>query len=184
MNDIHQIKSPIILSIFDTQVPYVLAFLSVAVFALFVMRLYYSRKISQMKAKALSSVDTGKEEKVRQALERLSGFYSIMEEERFHELYLIVTSLIKETLSEVFDVKMKEMTTAEIAQLSLHGNLKKIVLDFLSKIDRMKFDDIQSEREDAEALYVHAKKALEKMQIVAQKIDIQNQTKAEKLVNK
>ena len=113
MEDIHDIAPPISLHI--SYLPlYVLLglLLSILVFALADA---FSKKISR-KAKSIlipSSVPPQIDYKARAQL-RLQKARHLMEESRFDEYFLEVSSLVKEYLGDVHNVSAEEMTSSEL----------------------------------------------------------------------
>ncbi len=182
MEDINPIKAPIYISIFDTALPIVMFFLLITLLIMLAGLLYRKRKIKLLQIQLLSSLDMNKEEKVKQAKNRLAKLSSLIEKNHFHELYMQITALIKQTLAEVFEVKVGEMTTEEIASVDFHRkDIKEVVLHFLKDVDHMKFANVHSEQKDAQLLYGQAEKTLNKLQEIAREIDEHNTEVAKKI---
>jgi len=182
MNDIHPIKEQISISFMDTNVPFV--FLVVVTVALMVLavKVYHRRTLARLKNALLEQLDTSKAHKVEEALKSLRTLKVLLEEGKFHELYIRSTEVVKSTLAEVFEVKVREMTTKEIAGISFQKDLKEIVLDFLKKNDRAKFADIASEQKEAQRLLTLAEETLQNLGEVAKTIDEENMQKAREIL--
>ena len=182
MNDIYPIKNQISISIMDTNIPFVLLVVFAVVLVFFVVKLYRRRTLARLKHTLLEQLDTSKACKVGEALKRLQTLERLIGEGKFHELYIRSTEVVKSTLAEVFEVKVREMTTKEIANISFQEDLKEIVLDFLKKNDRVKFADIESEQKEAQRLFTLAKETLRNLEQVAKTIDEKNTEKAHNLL--
>lgn len=169
MNDIHPLKPLIKLTIFDTVIPYVAGLILLALLFVLAVKIMEARRLAKLRAESVSDTDINPVEEIEAALLRLDKLRQLIKDEQLAEFYLAVTELIKETLAEVFGVKVKEMTTKEIERVDLAPALQDIVLEFLHRVDRLKFSGLKSEKEEAEALYEIAAECLHRMKGLAER---------------
>jgi len=170
MNDIHPLKPLIKLTIFDTVIPYVAGLVLLALFFVLTVKIMEARRLAKLRAESVGDTDINPVEEIEAALLRLDKLRQLIKDEQLAEFYLAVTELIKDSLAEVFGVKVKEMTTKEIEKIKLEPALRKIVLEFLHQVDRLKFSGLKSQKEEAEELYGVAEDCLHKMRDLTQAV--------------
>ena len=161
MQDIHDIKPLIDVGIWDTRIPFVIFVFVVAsvVFLAYTLRERYIRRKAQVSTpqepkKNISAIIDAARSRLQQSKESIAT-------KNFKQIYIEITSITKECISDVYELHIESLTTSEISQLQ---NMPKEVTDatvrFLQNIDRLKFDDVLSEYDRTISLCDEAEEVL------------------------
>ncbi len=162
MNDIHNIKPLIDITVWDTKIPWVL--LLFFIFLLIYGFLYIHRTYSEQRNKKETFVVPT--ESLLQIVERYTVLINSKEASidttNLQILYLELTELVKKCLTEVYKVSITNMTTKEITHVNgLPEEVKDATTEFLINIDKLKFSDEKSTHKTAKEMYFEAKKILQ-----------------------
>ncbi len=142
MNDIHQLKPMIEIGIFDTQLPKVVV---VILFFLFITILLHIRRHKKQQTIQITKPEETKDGVITKYIQMLKDAEHKLQENNFQDYFLEATKIIKSCISDVYDIKIKELTTKEISKTStLPQNIKTALLLFLKYADKEKFGSAET----------------------------------------
>lgn len=165
MEDIHAIKPLITASIWDTHIPVVFLLFALFAFGYGILKIRQTFRHASIVTPIPEVPKETSADIVARALLLLETKRSMVHTMDFHNLYLQLTEIIKDCVSDVYQVPISNMTTKEIrATFGLPSMVQGLLIDFLQDIDRLKFSATHSDQQKAEEVYSIATQVLKTIQ--------------------
>ncbi len=164
MQDIHDIKPLIEITIWDTKIPWVLfvVFLFLLAYGfVYIHRMY----ATQSQKKEIQKVPTESPLQIIQRyIREIEKKEVSLDTTDLQSLYLELTEMIKKCLTEIYKVSITNMTTKEITYVTgLPEAVKSATIKFLIKIDTLKFSEEKSTHHTAKEMYLAARKIMQEI---------------------